>query len=123
MANSEKCSKCGGIGKWLCRNCDGSKVNPKYYEQNGGALYICPECPDDSMVKCRFCGGSGFAKDEALFCNFCDGRGEVRCKECGGIGRIRIGTILLIFSRYESCATCSSCGMVACKDCLGKGRK
>jgi len=53
--------------------------------------------------------------EEKRTCNVCDGRGEVTCPTCSGMGQYWV-------NMWITCGTCNGRGRVKCTQCDGSGK-
>ena len=114
--NDEKCNTCGGVGKLYCDICG-----------NTGRVYPCYECGsetvEDADPNCQVCGGTGGEVDcpncyggtEGYVCPECGGgtclscKGEKKCSDCDGTGKITCTTCNGNYSgKTSSCTTCNT---------------
>lgn len=107
---SLECPQCEGTGKYKCTKCGGSG---SCAECGGDGWVTCCECDGDGDIVCPDCGGSGNYIDTT--CNKCGGSGEYingsQCRACGGSGRYVI-----------KCKCCGGDGRIKCPECEGEGR-
>jgi DnaJ-class molecular chaperone len=132
----EKCSKCGGSGILVTRDC--MQCEGKGYNYLGAGLAFCQVCRGTGkwLLQCPYCGGTGrttrgrwadpvFPKvklpnDGWQHCPKCSGTGvltSITCAQCDGKGYIDLKESLML------CNRCGGYGKIPqrCFFCDGKG--
>ncbi|MEM3341768.1 MAG: hypothetical protein QW728_03655, partial [Thermoplasmata archaeon] len=71
-AASEKCSHCGGTGRWSCFTCKGK------------GKILCKVCNGAKKLACKECNALG-----KILCSVCSSTGKITCRECDGDGMMR----------------------------------
>jgi hypothetical protein len=98
-----KCNSCGGKGKLVCQECNGTGKNK----------LPCAFCDSEKFIKCPMCEGVGKidnSNDIQIICPKCQGFKKVKCPNCDGKGEVE-----------NKCEKCNGMGYNICPDCAGKG--
>lgn len=104
------CATCAGLGRVDCKRCKGLGNGKCTVSQCvKGMVEVDTEGQlvkgkGKKTVKCKICGGAG-----RLTCADCSGKGSRVCEKCNGSGERAL------------CVKCSGQGLLTCKRCAGTG--